>query len=145
MQQQISNTSVLYVIFLIIIYLVVSAFSFYRQDLPLQCSSSLVVAHGLSCLLSCGISVLWPKIQPEFPVLQGGFLTTRPPGRRPVLYFKLRFLSPVVANAITIKFQVPIHMGVRLLSVSMLFILFSGLFHFLVSVPLLFSSLNIIS
>ena len=77
--------------------------------------------------------------------MQGGFLTTRPPGRRPVLYFKLRFLSPVVVNAITIKFQVTVHMGVGLLSVSMLFILFSGLFHFLVSVPLLFSSLNIIS
>ena len=145
MQQQISNTSVLYVIFLIIIYLVVSALSFCRQDLPFRCPSSLVVAHELSCLPSCGVSVLWPKIQPEFPALQGGFLTARPPGRRPVLYFKPCFLSPVVANAITIKLQITIHMGVGLLSVSRLLILFSGLFHFWVFVPLLFSSLNIIS
>ena len=41
-------------------------------------------------------------------------------GRRPVLYFKLCFLFPVVSDAITIKFQVTIHMGVDLLSASRL-------------------------
>ena len=55
---------------------------------------SLVVARGLStvvrglnCFVACGILVRWPGIEPTLlqgvihPVLQGGFLTTTPPGK----------------------------------------------------------------
>ena len=51
-----------------------------------------VVAHRLlsscssqtSCPKACGILVPRPGIQPEFPALKGGFLTTVPPGESPL-------------------------------------------------------------
>ena len=45
---------------------------------------SLVVAHRLSCPKACGILVPRPGIQPKFPALKGGFLTTGPPGKSPL-------------------------------------------------------------
>ena len=36
---------------------------------------------GLSCSKAGGVLVLQPEIKPAFPELQGGFLTTRPPGK----------------------------------------------------------------
>ena len=44
---------------------------------------SLVVALELSCLGACGISALQPGIIPISPALEGGFLTTGPPGTSP--------------------------------------------------------------
>ena len=51
----------------------------------LQSAVSVVVAHRLSCSVACGIfpdqgSNLW------FPALAGGFLTTAPPGKSPILF-----------------------------------------------------------
>ena len=40
---------------------------------------SVVVGRRFRCSAACGILVLWPRIKPASPVLQGGFLTTRPP------------------------------------------------------------------
>ena len=33
-------------------------------------------AHGLSCPVTCEILDPWPRMEPEYPTLQGGFLTT---------------------------------------------------------------------
>ena len=46
------------------------------QDPSLLRTDSLVVAHGLSCSVACGVLVPQP-----FPELQGGFLTTGPRGK----------------------------------------------------------------
>ena len=35
---------------------------------------------GLSCPRACGVLVPQPGIEPTFPALEGGFLTTGPPG-----------------------------------------------------------------
>ena len=43
-------------------------------------ADSLIVVHGLSCCMACGILVPWPGIQPTSLELQGRFLTTAPPG-----------------------------------------------------------------
>ena len=43
---------------------------------------SVVVAHGLSCSVACGI-LSGPGLEPLFPALAGGFLTTAPPGKSP--------------------------------------------------------------
>ena len=56
-------------------------------DLSLRCrlsscgSGSLVAAYELSCSMACGTLVLQPGIKPESPALQGGFLSTRSPGK----------------------------------------------------------------
>ena len=44
-------------------------------------AGSVVVAHGLSCPVACGILVPRPGIEPVSPALQDGFLTTEPPGK----------------------------------------------------------------
>ena len=46
-----------------------------------------VVAHGFSCPVAHGISVPGPRIEPMFPALQVGFLTTGPPGESYVVSF----------------------------------------------------------
>ena len=38
-------------------------------------------AQGLGCSSAHGILVPWSGIEPESPALQGGFLTTEPPGK----------------------------------------------------------------
>ena len=38
-------------------------------------------AHGISCPMACGILVLWLKIEPTSPALEGTFLTTELPGK----------------------------------------------------------------
>jgi len=68
-------------------------------DLSLRCTDSLVVehglqsaqaslagAHGLSYSGACGILVPRPGIKPVSPALQGGFLTTGPPGKSPQFF-----------------------------------------------------------
>ena len=47
---------------------------------PPECVGS-VVAAQLSCPVACGILVPQPGIEPASPALEGGFLTTRPPGK----------------------------------------------------------------
>ena len=42
---------------------------------------SLDVVPGLNCPTACGILVPQPGIEPTSPTLQGGFLTTGPPGK----------------------------------------------------------------
>ena len=42
---------------------------------------SVVAVHGLSCPVACGILVPQPGIKPASPALEGGFLTTGPPGK----------------------------------------------------------------
>ena len=48
--------------------------------------ASVVVAHGLSCSVSCGISISRTGNKSVSPVLTGGFLTTGPPRKVPSLY-----------------------------------------------------------
>ena len=42
---------------------------------------SVVAACGLNCSVARRILVLHPEIKPASPALQGGFLTTGPPGK----------------------------------------------------------------
>ena len=49
-----------------------------------KCVGSVVVVHGLSCPATAGIIVPRPGIEPESPALEGGFLTTGPPGKSQV-------------------------------------------------------------
>ena len=44
---------------------------------------SLVVACELSCSEACGLLVLQPETEAVSPALEGGFLTTEPPGKSP--------------------------------------------------------------
>ena len=53
------------------------------QELSLQHTGSLVVAHGLSCPTACGILVPRPGIEPTSPALEGGLLATGPRGKSP--------------------------------------------------------------
>ena len=51
-----------------------------------------VVAHGLSCPMTCGILVLRPGIKPKSPALAGGCLASGPPGKSSIPYFKVYFV-----------------------------------------------------
>jgi len=44
-------------------------------------ASSVAVAHGFNCLTACGILVSRPGVEPKSPALEGGFLTSGPPGK----------------------------------------------------------------
>ena len=55
----------------------------------LQHVGSLVVAHRLSCSEACEILVPRLGIELMYPVLQGGFLTSGPPGKSMPLHFCL--------------------------------------------------------
>ena len=44
---------------------------------------SVAAVHGLSCPPACGILILQPGIEPVFPALESGFLTTGLPGKSP--------------------------------------------------------------
>ena len=46
-----------------------------------ECTGSIVVVRGLSCPTTWGILVPQPEIEPMSPALEGGFLTTGPPGK----------------------------------------------------------------
>ena len=46
---------------------------------------SVVAVHRLSCCTACGIPGSRPAIEPLSPALEGGFLTTGPPGKLPVV------------------------------------------------------------
>ena len=54
------------------------------QDLPSQCrlaSCGNVEARRFICSGAYGISAPRPRMEPASPALQGGFLTTEPPGK----------------------------------------------------------------
>ena len=53
---------------------------------------ALFCGPGLSCPTACGILVPQPGIEPSSPELEGGFLTTGPPGKSPYLSFNWRFV-----------------------------------------------------
>ena len=55
-----------------------------------------------SCPKVCGILVLWPGIEPVFPALAGGFLTTGPPGKFLLKYFEghTRHVGHVVGGTV---------------------------------------------
>ena len=44
-------------------------------------TGSVVAARGISCPATCGIFVRQPGIESTSPALEGGFLTTGPPGK----------------------------------------------------------------
>ena len=52
----------------------------------LSTPASVVVAHGLSCSVACGISVSRPGNKSVSPALTGGFSTTGPPRNVPSLH-----------------------------------------------------------
>ena len=63
------------------------------RDLLLRRSGfSLIVARRLSCPAACGILVAQPGLEPASPALEGGFLTTAPPGESPILIFIFIFI-----------------------------------------------------
>ena len=51
-------------------------------------AGSVIVAHGPSCSVVCGI-IPRPGLEPVSPALAGGFSTTAPPGKPPGLSFKV--------------------------------------------------------
>ena len=53
---------------------------------------SLVVAHGLSCSVACGILDPQPEVEPVSSVLQGGFLTSGPSGKSQFPHLKMRIV-----------------------------------------------------
>ena len=85
------------------VYLLMAALGLSCSSQGLHCSIwdpllwhkgfSLVVALGLSCPVACGILVPQPGIEPESPALEGGFLTTRPPGKSIVKVFNDLFAN----------------------------------------------------
>ena len=85
------------------IYMAVSGLSWGTQDLPLQFEAFVGVAHGLNCSAACGILVPPPGIESKSPALQGGFLTTGPPGKPPkpalcCVSFTCHLKSPVASS-----------------------------------------------
>ena len=57
-----------------------------------ECADSVAVVCRFSCPAACGILVPWSEIQPAFPALEGGFLTTGPPGKSLWAFFFFFFL-----------------------------------------------------
>ena len=70
------------------IYLTASGFHCSTWDIHWGKQASLAVVRGLSCPLACGILVPWPGMEPTPPALEGGLLTTGPPGQSQQLQFR---------------------------------------------------------
>ena len=65
---------------------------------------SVVTACGLSCPVACGILVPRPGIEPASPALEGGFLTTGPPGKSPGKeFFKFTYGLLVFEASISVR------------------------------------------
>ena len=62
-----------------------------RTDSQSCGAGSVLVAVWLSCPSACGILVPRPGIEPDSPALQGGFLTTEPPGKSQEVGFYLHW------------------------------------------------------
>ena len=85
-----------FVIYKIICYLLFLKFTtyllffFWLPGIFLPCpvfscgmQASIVAEHRLSCLMVHGILPPWPELEPASPAMEGGFSTTRPPGKSP--------------------------------------------------------------
>ena len=57
----------------------------------LRRSGSVVATRGLSCPMACGILVRQPGLEPASPTLEGGFLTTGPPGKSLSVVFEVSY------------------------------------------------------
>ena len=55
--------------------------SLWHADSLAVVQASAAAAHGLRCSPARGVSVPQPGTKPTPPALQGGFLTTGPPGK----------------------------------------------------------------
>ena len=53
----------------------------FNKYLFIQLHEVLVAAHRISCLTACGVLAPQAGIEPMSPTLEGGFLTTRQPGK----------------------------------------------------------------
>ena len=56
-----------------------------------ECMGPIIVVHRLNCPMTCGILVPRLKLEHAFPALEGGFLTTGPPGNYLHYGFNLHF------------------------------------------------------
>ena len=65
------------------------------RDTLLQRLDPLVMVRGLSCCVACGLLVPWAGMEPESPALEGGALTTGPPGKSPSWLFHLPLAPPL--------------------------------------------------
>ena len=73
---------------LLLLFFAVLGLSCSMQYLLLQHRGfSLVESHGLSCPTACGILAPQPGIKPMSPALEGGFLTSGPPGKSLLIAF----------------------------------------------------------
>ena len=68
-------------------------------------TSSVVVAHGLSCHVACGILVPRPGIEPASPALEGGFFTTGPPGKSLVKLILMKIFKIFFVTHTTPQFE----------------------------------------
>ena len=78
-------------------------------------TGSVVAACRLSCPTACGILVPRPGIEPASPALEGGFLTTGPPGKSPHPHFIIDFALEVhiETNDIHKCIHLFIHLGIN--------------------------------
>ena len=68
---------------------------------PPELSSSVVATHGLSCLVAYRILALQPGMKPaSSALLQGGFLTTGPPGKSLDMFFNVYVFKPIYKEEI---------------------------------------------
>ena len=65
------------------------------------------MALGLSCPTACGILALHPEIKPTSLVLQGGFLTTGPPGESLSLFERTCIVRCLRSKAVIITLGRP--------------------------------------
>ena len=67
-------------------------------------ADSVVLTHGLRRPVACGISATWPGIEPKSPALEGGFLTTGPPGKSLVIHLRYSSMCMSISNSPTISY-----------------------------------------
>ena len=69
----------------------------------LKCLCLVAVAFRCSCPEACGILAPEPGIKPVSPAMEGGFLTTGPPGKSPFQEFYRYFFGSL--NRVSLSFQ----------------------------------------
>ena len=94
--------------------------------------SSLVVVRGLSCPVACGILVPRTRIKPVSLALEGGFLTTGPPGKSQSPYFKVSCFITLISSALNSLSpnNIVTGSGIRMwTSLRAIILLITGFFH----------------
>ena len=76
-----------------------------------ECVGSVVAAHGLSCPMAGRILVARPGIERASPALEGGFLTTGPPGKSLILFLWLNSIPVYIHHIFFIHSSVDGHLG----------------------------------